>query len=44
MSRTVPILPCHDLDDVVPFQEALGFRVTYRQAKPNPMVSFRWCR
>jgi hypothetical protein len=41
MSRTVPLLPCRELDDVVPFYEALGFRVTYRQAKPNPIVSFR---
>ncbi len=28
MSRTVPILPCRELDAVVPFYEALGFRVT----------------
>ena len=36
--RTVPILPCRELDDVVPFYEALGFAVTYRQARPNPHV------
>lgn len=41
MTRTVPLLPCRDLDDVVPFYEALGFRVTYRQERPNPIVSFR---
>jgi hypothetical protein len=38
MSRMVPILPCRDVDDVVPFYEALGFHVTYRQARPNPYV------
>ena len=41
MTRTVPLLPCRELDDVVPFYEALGFQVTYRQARPNPIVSFR---
>ncbi len=34
--RTVPILPCREIDDVVPFYEALGFAVTYRQTRPNP--------
>lgn len=37
--RTVPILSCRELDDVVPFYEALGFAVTYRQARPNPYLS-----
>ena len=26
MSRMVPILPCRDVDDVVPFYEALGYQ------------------
>ncbi len=34
--RTIPILPCRLLDDVLPFYEALAFEVTYRQARPNP--------
>ena len=34
--RTIPILPCRQLDDVLPFYAALGFVVTYRQARPNP--------
>jgi catechol 2,3-dioxygenase-like lactoylglutathione lyase family enzyme len=34
--RTVPILPCADIDVVIAFYEALGFRRTYRQLKPNP--------
>lgn len=34
--RTVPILPCRDIDVVIAFYEALGFRCTYRQLKPNP--------
>ena len=32
----MPILPCRRLDDVLPFYAALGFEVTYRQARPNP--------
>ncbi|MFC0627550.1 bleomycin resistance protein [Kribbella deserti] len=39
--RTIPILPCRDLDDVVPFYTALGFTVTYRQARPNPYLCLR---
>ena len=36
--RTVPILPCRHLDDVLPFYEALGFRLTYRQDRPYPCL------
>jgi catechol 2,3-dioxygenase-like lactoylglutathione lyase family enzyme len=35
-ARTVPILPCADLDDSIAFYEALGFERTYRQRRPNP--------
>jgi catechol 2,3-dioxygenase-like lactoylglutathione lyase family enzyme len=34
--RTVPILPCADLDVSVAFYQALGFECTYRQVRPNP--------
>lgn len=34
--RTYPILPCPDIDEAIAFYEALGFRRTYRQLKPNP--------
>ncbi|MEZ4732983.1 MAG: hypothetical protein R3E79_38290 [Caldilineaceae bacterium] len=34
--RTYPCLPCRDLDEAITFYEALGFRRTYRQVKPNP--------
>jgi catechol 2,3-dioxygenase-like lactoylglutathione lyase family enzyme len=34
--RTYPCLPCADLDQAIAFYEALGFRRTYRQLKPNP--------
>lgn len=37
----IPILPSRDLDDVVPFYAALGFEVTYRQARPNPYAALR---
>lgn len=33
---TVPTLPCADLDESVDFYEALGFKRTYRQSRPNP--------
>lgn len=32
--RTIPLLPCADLDDIEPFFAALGFRTTYRQDRP----------
>ena len=38
---TIPILPCRHLDDVVPFYTALGFELTYRQARPNPYAALR---
>ncbi|WP_024818533.1 hypothetical protein [Arthrobacter sp. 31Y] len=38
--RAIPILPCKYVDDVVPFYEALGFTVTFRQTRPNPYVCF----
>ena len=34
--RTHPILPCPDLDEAISFYEALGFRRTFRQLRPNP--------
>ncbi|MFF0775349.1 hypothetical protein ACFYUK_41135 [Nonomuraea wenchangensis] len=42
MSETViPLLPCQQLDDVLPFYRALGFDVTYRQERPNPYAAVR---
>lgn len=38
---TIPLLPCAAVDDMVEFYEALGFRRTYRQTKPNPYVVLR---
>jgi hypothetical protein len=38
---TVPLLPCADVTEVVAFYEALGFRRTYHQKKPNPYVVVR---
>jgi catechol 2,3-dioxygenase-like lactoylglutathione lyase family enzyme len=32
----IPALPCRDIDETVTFYEALGFRQTYRQQRPNP--------
>ncbi|MHA6782825.1 hypothetical protein ACVGOW_17790 [Pseudonocardia saturnea] len=36
--RTVPLLPCRDIDDIAPFYAALGFTQTYRQVRPNPYL------
>lgn len=36
--RTVPLLPCRDIDDVAPFYAALGFTQTYRQSRPHPYL------
>lgn len=38
---TIPLLPCTAIDDMAEFYEALGFRRTYRQTKPNPYVVMR---
>ena len=34
--RTYPCLPCGDMDESIAFYEALGFKKTYRQVRPNP--------
>jgi catechol 2,3-dioxygenase-like lactoylglutathione lyase family enzyme len=34
--RIYPCLPCGNLDESVSFYEALGFKRTYRQIRPNP--------
>jgi catechol 2,3-dioxygenase-like lactoylglutathione lyase family enzyme len=38
---TVPLLPCRDVDEIAAFYGVLGFRVTYRQQRPNPYVALR---
>lgn len=32
---TTPLLPCAAIDEITGFYEALGFRTTYRQKRPN---------
>lgn len=39
--RTIPILTCRHLDDVLPFYEALGFVKTFRQGRPNPYLCLK---
>lgn len=36
--RMYPLLPCRDIDEAIAFYEALGFKRTYRQVRPNPYV------
>jgi hypothetical protein len=38
---TVPLLPCSSIDDIADFYQVLGFRITYRQLKPNPHVALQ---
>ncbi len=40
--RIYPCLPCADLDDAIAFYEALGFKRTYRQMRPNPYAVVEW--
>jgi hypothetical protein len=37
--RTIPPLPCASIDEIAKFADHLGFRVTYRQVRPNPYVA-----
>ncbi|WP_432992861.1 bleomycin resistance protein [Dactylosporangium sp. CA-233914] len=39
--RTVPLLPCASIDEMLEFYGALGFEVTYRQSRPNPYAALR---
>src|SRR5215204_2689779 len=32
---TIPLLPCHSINEVLAFYQALGFEVTYQQERPN---------
>lgn len=38
LPRTIPLLPCADIDEIEPFFAAMGFRTTYRQLRPNPSL------
>jgi len=39
--RTIPILPCRSIDDVLAFYVALGFEIPYRQERPNTFAIVR---
>jgi hypothetical protein len=39
---TVPLLPCHSINEVLEFYRALGFEVPYHQAKPNNYAVVKW--
>lgn len=40
-TRTVPLLPCADIDEIRDFYLPLGFEVTYYQQRPNPYLALR---
>lgn len=35
IGTAIPIFPCRSIDEQLDFYQALGFELTYRQAKPN---------
>lgn len=39
--RTIPLLPCADIDEIEPFFAALGFHTTYRQLRPYAALGLR---
>lgn len=39
---TIPILPCKSIDETLAFYVALGFEVTYRQARPNTYACVKY--
>lgn len=39
--KTVPLLPCGSIDEIVEFYTMLGFTRTYYQLRPNPCVGLR---
>lgn len=39
--KTIPIFPCRSIDEQVEFYQALGFELTYRQARPNVYACVR---
>lgn len=40
--KTIPVLPCPSIPDVVGLYQALGFEVTHLQTRPNPYASLRY--
>ena len=38
--RTIPLLPCASIDEIAKYADHLGFRVTYRQVRPNPYMAW----
>jgi hypothetical protein len=41
MARTIPLLPCASIDDVIGFYRVLGFEQSHRQLRPNPYAVVR---
>ncbi|MFD0713031.1 bleomycin resistance protein [Paenibacillus sp. GCM10027626] len=41
--KAIPIFPCRSIDEQLDFYQALGFELTYRQAKPNLYACVRHC-
>ncbi|KUL21509.1 VOC family protein [Actinoplanes awajinensis] len=37
----VPLLPCASIDEMADFYQALGFRTTHHQTRPNPYVAMQ---
>ena len=37
--KTIPLLPCADIDEIEDFSTALGFVRGFRQLRPNPYLA-----
>jgi hypothetical protein len=40
--KVIPMLPCTSINETLEFYQALGFEITYQQAKPNMFASVRY--
>jgi catechol 2,3-dioxygenase-like lactoylglutathione lyase family enzyme len=42
VEKVIPMLPCSSINETLEFYQALGFEVTYQQAKPNMFASVKY--
>ena len=39
---TIPILPCRSINETLEFYVAMGFEITYQQARPNTYACVKY--
>jgi hypothetical protein len=42
VEKVIPMLPCISIKEMLEFYQALGFEITYQQAKPNMFASVKY--